>query len=240
MTAKKNSKHKHSKDKPRDDRSRQQYLIDEIKLDDTWRMFRILAELTEGFEELADIGPAVSIFGSARVTEDNPYYQKALEVGRLLAEKGITVITGGGPGIMEAANRGCIFNGGLSIGLNIELPMEQKPNNYISRLVSFRYFFVRKVMLVKYAQAFIIFPGGFGTLDECFEALTLIQTKRIKPFPIIVVGKEYWEGITDWMQEKMVTEGFCEDEDLKLLTFLDDPEAIVEEVHRCITNHCYE
>ncbi|MDH4099301.1 MAG: TIGR00730 family Rossman fold protein [Nitrospirota bacterium] len=235
MTSKKNNK-----GKPKNDRSKKQYLIDEIKVDDTWRMFRILAELTDGFEELADIGPAVSIFGSSRIGEDNPYYQKALEVGRLLAEKEIAVITGGGPGIMEAANRGCMLNGGLSVGLNIELPMEQKPNNYITRLVSFRYFFVRKVMLVKYAQAFIIFPGGFGTLDECFEALTLIQTQRIKPFPIIVVGKEYWQGVADWMEKRMVPEGFCEEEDLKLLTFLDDPEEIVEEVYKCITNQCYK
>lgn len=217
-----------------------QYVIDEIKLDDTWRMFRVLAELTEGFEKLGDIGPSVSIFGSSRMKEESPYYQTALEVGRLLAERGIPVITGGGPGTMEAANRGCMLNGGLSVGLNIELPMEQKPNNYTNRLVSFRYFFVRKLMLVKYAQAFIIFPGGYGTLDECFEALTLIQTKRIKPFPIIMVGKKYWEGLIDWIRKDMTEAGFCEEDDLKLLTFLDDPEEIVQEVSRCITNQCQE
>ena len=179
----------------------EQYLIDNFRVQDTWRIFRIISELVEGFDDLSKIPRAVTVFGSARVDEDDQYYQKARFLGKLLAENDIPVITGGGPGIMEAANRGAYENGGLSIGLNIELPMEQKPNKYLNLLKSFRYFFVRKLMLIKYGWVYIIFPGGFGTLDEFFEAVTLIQTHKIKPFPIILVGSEYWEGLIKWVKD---------------------------------------
>ncbi len=167
-----------------------QYLIDDFTVKDTWRVFRIMAEFVEGFEAMAHFPPAVTMFGSSRVRPGDRDYQKAERIAQLLVEEGYCVITGGGPGIMEAANKGAKETEGESIGLNIELPMEQAPNEYITTLVTFRYFFVRKVMFVKYAQAFVIMPGGFGTMDELFESLTLIQTHKIKPFPIIVVDKE--------------------------------------------------
>lgn len=204
-----------------------QYLIDEFKVGDTWRMFKILSEFVEGFESLAHIEPAVSIFGSARAKEDHKDYKKARQLGRMLAENGITVLTGGGPGIMEAANRGAAEGGGQSIGLNIELPFEQKPNPYAKKVVTFNYFFVRKVMLVKYASAFVIFPGGFGTLDEFFEALTLIQTRKIKYFPLILVDSQYWKGLIEWIKNTMLENGFINPDDLSLMKIVDETDEIL-------------
>jgi uncharacterized protein (TIGR00730 family) len=190
---------------------------------DPWRSLRILSEFVEGFDALAEVGQAVTVFGSARVDETNRYYTQARELGRLLAEAGYAVITGGGPGIMEAANRGCREGGGLSIGCNIELPMEQGLNPYVDMGVEFRYFFVRKVMFVKYADAFVIFPGGYGTLDELFEALTLIQTDKVQDFPVILMGTEYWAGMIDWIRESLLKEAAIHPEDVDLLRLTDDP-----------------
>ncbi len=191
---------------------------------DTWRTLRILGEFVEGFDGLANVGPAVSIFGSARVRRSDPYYRLARKVaGRLVAE-GFAIITGGGPGIMEAANRGAKEAGGLSIGCNIELPFEQDLNPYVDLGMQFRYFFVRKTMFVKYAEAFCIFPGGFGTLDELFESLTLIQTGKIEHFPIVLFGRDYWGGLFDWIRRHPVAEGKVSEEDLRLFTLTDDVE----------------
>ncbi len=212
----------------------EQYLIDNFKVQDTWRIFRIMAELVEGFDALSKIPKAVTVFGSARVNEDDVYYQKARFIGKLLAENNIPVLTGGGPGIMEAANRGAYENNGLSVGLNIELPMEQKPNPYLNLLISFKYFFVRKLMLIKYGWTYVIFPGGFGTLDEFFEAVTLIQTNKIKPFPIILVGSEYWEGLINWLNDTILFNEFIKKEDLEIFKIIDDPYEILNEIIRCV------
>lgn len=193
---------------------------------ESWRVFRIMAEFVDGFEELAEVGKAVSIFGSARTPLDDPYYEKARVTTRLLAEAGYAIITGAGPGIMEAANRGAKEGGGLSIGLNIEIPTEQKSNAYVEKLLSFRYFFCRKVMFVKYAYAFIIFPGGFGTVDEFFESITLIQTQRASRFPVILVGSDYWKGLLEWMQETMARTKKIADSDLAIFQLADDPATI--------------
>src|SRR4030043_1799264 len=190
-----------------------QYVIDEITIQDSWRMFRIIAEFVDGFEALAQCHPAVSIFGSTRVKPGDEVYQKAERIGQLFAEHGFSVITGGGPGVMEAANKGASAAGGKSIGLNIELPFEQKPTPYANITLSFRYFFVRKVMFVKYAMAYVVLPGGFGTIDELFDALTLIQTKRIKSFPVILVGSEYWKGLFDWLRKTMIHDNNISPED---------------------------
>jgi len=190
---------------------------------DTWRVLRIMGEFVEGFEELAGLGPAVTIFGSARVARDDAAYARAVEVGRLLGEAGFSIITGGGPGIMEAGNRGAREAGATSVGLNIELPFEQHVNPYVDVDVDFRYFFVRKTMLVKYAQAFVIFPGGFGTMDELFEALTLIQTGKIRDFPIVLFGRDYWGGLIEWVRSAMIVEGKATEADLGLLTVTDSP-----------------
>ncbi len=195
---------------------------------DTWRLFRILSEFVEGFEELAKAGPCVSIFGGARVKRDDPYYKMGEKIAQMLVKESFGVITGGGPGIMEAANRGAKKAGGKSIGLNIELPFEQEPNKHIDTLINFRYFFVRKVMFVKYACAFIIMPGGFGTMDELFESMTLIQTRKIYPFPIVLIGKEYWSGLVRWMKKRMIEWGTISPEDLDIFTLTDDPEAAVK------------
>ena len=189
---------------------------------DPWRSLRILAEFVEGFDALAAVGKAVTIFGSARVQEGDPYYAKAQELAGLLAREGFAVITGGGPGIMEAANRGCHEAGGLSIGCNIELPHEQALNPYVDLGVEFRYFFARKTMFVKYADGFAIFPGGYGTLDELFESLTLIQTGKIRHFPVVLVGKEYWGGLLGWLRDKAVARGAIGPEDLDLMQCTDD------------------
>ncbi|MGD0019908.1 MAG: TIGR00730 family Rossman fold protein [Candidatus Limnocylindrales bacterium] len=189
---------------------------------DPWRSLRILSEFVEGFDALAAVGKAVTVFGSARITESDPYYAKARELARLLAREGFAVITGGGPGIMEAANRGCHEAGGLSIGCNIELPHEQAVNPYVDLGVEFRYFFARKVMFVKYADAFAIFPGGFGTLDELFESLTLIQTGKISHFPVVLVGTDYWAGLLDWIRHEAVRHGNVAPDDLELIQCTDD------------------
>ena len=203
-----------------------QYLIDDFKLEESWRIFKIISEFVEGFEKLSDCGPAITIFGSARTREEHEDYQQALALGNMMAKSGITVITGGGPGIMAAANRGAKEAGGNSVGLNIALPMEQKPNKYITKLVSFKYFFVRKVMLIKYSMAFVVFPGGFGTLDEMFEALTLIQTDKIRPFPIILYGSHYWQGLFSWLRKELEASGYISGDDLSLLQVVDDVNEI--------------
>lgn len=205
---------------------------------DPWRVFRIMGEFVEGFDTLANLGPAVSVFGSARIPPDDPMYGAAAETGRRLAELGFAVITGGGPGIMEAANRGAAEAGGASVGCNIELPFEQGMNAYVTTAIDFRYFFVRKTMFVKYAEAFIIFPGGFGTMDELFEALTLIQTGKVRNFPVVMIGRDYWKGLLDWLQDKMVGEGKILAEDLDLLVVTDSPEEAVRVVQRCYETGC--
>ena len=189
---------------------------------DPWRSLRILSEFVDGFDALAGVGPAVSVFGSARMGPRHRWYQSARELGAALAKAGYAVITGGGPGIMEAANRGCHEAGGLSVGCNIELPMEQGLNPYVDLGVEFRYFFARKTMFVKYADAFVIYPGGFGTLDELFEALTLIQTKKIRDFPVILVGSDYWAGLLDWIKGTLLEEAAIAKEDVDLLRITDD------------------
>ena len=205
---------------------------DEFTHTDTWRVFRIMGEFVEGFDELATVTRGVSIFGSARTPAESPYYKAAEETAALLVRAGFAVITGGGPGIMEAANRGAFEAGGVSIGCNIELPFEQKPNPYQTYSLTFKYFFVRKTMFVKYSTAFVIFPGGFGTLDELFEALTLIQTNKIKNFPVILFGKRYWEGIIRWLEDTALVEGNISDVDLRLLYTTDSPAEAVEIVVR--------
>jgi len=197
---------------------------------ESWRVFRIMAEFVEGFEELAQVGKAVSIFGSARTPAEDPYYKKARETTRLLAEAGYAIITGAGPGIMEAANRGAQDGGGLSIGLNIEIPTEQQSNSYVEKLLSFRYFFCRKVMFVKYAHAFVIFPGGFGTIDEFLESITLIQTQRATRFPVILVGGDYWKGLIDWMKGTVLTAHNISQSDIDIFQVIDDPREIVSAV----------
>jgi len=199
---------------------------------DTWRSLRILSEFVEGFDAMAAVGPAVTVFGSARVDPGSVEYERAREVGRRLARAGYAVITGGGPGVMEAANRGCREAGGLSVGCNIELPHEQGLNPYVDLGIEFRYFFVRKVMFVKYADAFVILPGGFGTLDELFEALTLIQTDKVRHFPVILVGTEYWAGLLDWVREMPLAWGAIGPKDLELLMVTDDPAEVVRAISR--------
>lgn len=194
---------------------------------DPWRVFRIMGEFVEGFDALATLGPAVSIFGSARILPDDPMYAAAEETARRLAELGFAVITGGGPGIMEAANKGAREGGGESVGCNIELPFEQGMNAYVTKAINFRYFFVRKTMFVKYAEGFIIFPGGFGTMDELFEALTLIQTGKVRHFPVVLFGTAYWKGLLDWMRDTMLAEGKISQGDLDWLVVTDSPEETV-------------
>jgi hypothetical protein len=190
---------------------------------DSWRVLRIMGEFVWGFDNLADVSDGVTIFGSARTRADDPYYTKAVETARLLAEAGIPVITGGGPGIMEAANRGAIEGEGLSIGCNIELPFEQGSNAFLTRSLNFKFFFVRKTMFVKYSTAFIVFPGGYGTLDELFEALTLIQTGKVKGFPVILFGQAYWAGLVDWLTRTVAEERKINPSDLQLFQVTDDP-----------------
>jgi uncharacterized protein (TIGR00730 family) len=195
---------------------------------DLWRMFRIMAEFTEGFEELASVGPAVSIFGSARTLPNHPHYKLAVKTAAKVAETGFAVITGGGGGIMEAANKGAADVGGTSIGLNIELPMEQAPNEYQDLSLHFRYFFVRKVMFLKYAHGFIVFPGGYGTMDEFFESLVLIQTFKQAQFPVILMISDYWQGLIDWVKKTMLADyEYISPEDLDVFTIEDDPDAAV-------------
>jgi uncharacterized protein (TIGR00730 family) len=194
---------------------------------DPWRALRILAEFVDGFDALAGLGPAITVFGSARVDPGTPAYERAREIGRRLAEAGYAVITGGGPGVMEAANRGCQEGGGMSVGCNIELPHEQAINAYVDLGVEFRYFFARKTMFVKYADGFVILPGGFGTMDELFESLTLIQTGKIRHFPVVLVGSEFYAGLLDWIKAKLQAEGMISPGDLDLIKVTDDPEEVV-------------
>lgn len=196
--------------------------------EDTWRMFRIMSEFVEGFEVLSQVGEAVSIFGSSRSKQDNKYYKKAEEIAYLLAKAGYGVITGGGPGIMEAGNKGARRAKGKSIGLNIEIPTEQKANPYIDILLDFHYFFVRKVMFVKYAKAFVIMPGGYGTFDEFFEAINLIQTKRISRFPVVLFGREYWNDMLDWLKDTVLKNGNISSQDFELFKVTDDPKEVVK------------
>jgi len=200
---------------------------DGFTTEDPWRIFRIMAEFVEGFEELAEIGPAVSVFGSARTKGSDKYYKLAQDTASLLAQNGYSIITGAGPGIMEAANRGAKKGGAPSIGLNIQVPVTQKPNRFITKLLEFRYFFCRKVMFAKYAKAFVIFPGGFGTMDEFFEAITLIQTQRIEGFPVVLVGSEYWKGLVEWMRRSMLKQGRISESDLDIFYIADEPAEVL-------------
>lgn len=198
--------------------------MDDKRMREAWRVHRINAELVNGIEKLADLGPSVTLYGSARLQEESPYYQAAMALGEKLSQAGINVLTGGGPGIMEAGNRGAFGKGAHSIGLNIALPMEQEANSAQDISLHFRYFFLRKLMFVKYAVGFVIFPGGFGTLDELFEALTLIQTEKIAPFPVVLYGSEYWQGLVHWLRHTMLAEGCISEEDLHLFHITDDVE----------------
>jgi len=210
-------------------RSRKNNVLEGVEnpVRDLWRIFHIMAEFTEGFEELASVGPAVSIFGSARTGPEHPHYQLAEATARKLVQAGFAIITGGGGGIMEAANKGAAAAGGTSIGLNIELPEEQIPNSYQNLSLQFRYFFVRKVMFLKYANGFIAFPGGYGTMDEFFEAAVLIQTLRQAHFPVVLMVSDYWNGLVDWMKRKMLPDNFITPEDLEVFSVQDDPEEAV-------------
>jgi len=211
-----------------------QYLIDSINVDNSWRLFKILAEFVDGFETLGDLYPAVTIFGSARAKPGDEIYEKTCEIAKKLSLNGYNVITGGGPGVMEAGNKGAKEGGSKSVGLNIELPLEQSPNPYSTLKLNFKYFFVRKVMFVKYAQAYIGMPGGFGTMDEIFEALTLIQTNRIKPFPVVLVGTQYWTGLMEWIRNNLLGGKYISPEDLDLVTILDDPDEVVHTIKKYV------
>ena len=211
-----------------------QFLVDDLTIGEAWRLFKIIGEFVEGIEALHEIGPAVSFFGSARVKPTDSVYKKTEKLARLFVENDFAVITGGGGGVMEAANKGAAEAGGTSVGLNIILPREQKPNPFANIKIGFKYFFIRKVMFVKYATAYIILPGGFGTLDELFEAVTLIQTQRIQPFPLILVGSEYWAGLVDWIKEKLLAEKRISTQDIEILQIMDDPEEIVKAVRKVI------
>lgn len=206
----------------------------EIKVKDSWQIFKIMSEFVDGFEILAKIGPCVTIFGSARMKSDNPYYHLAENIAKLLTDNGYGIISGGGPGIMEAANKGAYENNGKSVGITIQLPFEEKHNIYIDRdkLVAFNYFFVRKVMFMKYSQGYIVLPGGFGTMDELFEAITLIQTGKIGRFPIVLVGSKYYKGLLDWLKDVMVAEGTISPEDFNLFRLVDTAEEAVEHIKR--------
>lgn len=211
----------------------------EIKTNDSWAIFKIMAEFVNGYESMAKIGPCISVFGSARTQPQNKYYQKAVNVSKLLGERGYGVITGGGPGIMEAGNKGAQLGGGKSVGLNIDLPFEQSGNQYIDAEsnLKFDYFFVRKVVFVKYSQGFVVLPGGFGTLDEMFEALTLIQTKKINKKPVVLIGKEYWQGLMDWVKNTMLAEGNISEGDLDLFRIVDTEEEAIDYIDDFFKTH---
>ena len=206
----------------------------EIKTNDSWSLFKVMSEFVNGYEKLSSIGPCISIFGSARTKSNHPTYVLTTEIAKAVSKLGYGVITGGGPGIMEAANKGANEVGGVSVGLNINLPMEQESNKYIDKdkLIDFQYFFVRKVMFVKYAQGFIVMPGGVGTLDELFESFTLLQTSKIDKFPIILVGRDYWKGLIDWIEEKLLRQNNISPEDLKLFEVVDTVEEVIECLNR--------
>jgi uncharacterized protein (TIGR00730 family) len=211
-----------------------QYLVDALSIEESWRIFRIMAEFVEGIEALSRVERAVSIFGTARAAPTDRYYKKAESLARCLVANGFNVITGGGPGIMEADNKGAGEAGGQSVGMNIRLPFEQKPNPYANISIDYKYFFIRKVMFVKYAVAYVILPGGFGTMDELFEALTLIQTRRIKGFPVVLMGSEYWQGLLDWLKETMLRQGKISREDLNIVQVIDDPEEAVAYIRKFV------
>lgn len=211
-----------------------QFLIDDFKIGESWRLFKIMGEFVDGVDNLHDIGPAVTIFGSARTKPDDPVYKKAEKIAALFAKNNFAVITGGGGGVMEAANKGAAEAGGTSVGLNIVLPFEQEPNKYSNVSLDFNYFFIRKVMFVKYAFAYIIMPGGFGTLDELFESVTLVQTQRIKPFPIILVDSDYWSGLKEWITSRLLKESRISPEDIDILQVIDEPEEIVKTVKKMV------
>jgi hypothetical protein len=208
------------------------YVLNGVQQDDTWRLFRIMAEFVEGFEMLSTIGPCVTVFGSARTPKNHPYYKMAVTIGRLAVRNGYGVITGGGGGIMEAANKGAANENGISVGLNIQLPFEQIPNRYLKVMLSFRHFFCRKVMFLKYTSAVIIMPGGFGTMDEMFETLTLVQTQKVESLPLILMGKAYWQGLLKWLDASMREQhGYASSEDLDLIKVTDDPYDAIEFVN---------
>ncbi len=208
-----------------------EYEINELAKEESWRMFRIMGELVEGFDRLSGIQPAVTIYGSARLSREDETYRQTEEIARKLGELGFAIISGGGPGVMEAANKGALEAGATSVGLNIELPEEQAVNAYTTKSVTFNHFFVRKIMLVKYATAFVIMPGGLGTLDELTEVLTLMQTHKIRPFPVVLFGSSYWEGFLDWLRNCTLAKGFISEEDFHLLRACDEPDRVVEIVH---------
>ena len=208
------------------------YEINDLAKEESWRMFRIMGELVEGFDSLSGIEPAVTIYGSARLIAGDKLYAQTEEIARRLGEMGFSIVTGGGPGVMEAANKGALKAGVKSFGLNIELPEEQIGNAYTTKSIIFNHFFVRKVMLVKYATAFIIMPGGLGTLDELTEIITLMQTHKIKPFPVVLFSSEYWEGFLDWLQSSVLAKGFISEDDLNLLRVCDHPDEAIEAVQR--------
>lgn len=213
------------------------YNLDNTFVGDSWRMFRIMAEFVDGFDALSAVDiPAVTIYGSARTSKDDPYYQKTEMLAGLLAKAGYGVITGGGPGIMEAANKGAFKAGGISIGLNISLPHEQSPNPYTNFPLHFKYFFVRKVMLMKYSMGFICMPGGFGSLDELFEAVTLIQTERIRPFPIVLFGTEYWGGLVEWIEQRLLAQGNISDKDIHLFKVIDEVDETLQYITHNVEN----
>lgn len=210
------------------------FVVDQLNARESWRLFRIMAEFVDGFEEMAKTYPGIAIFGSARVGPDDIYYQLSETIAQRLAEEGYSIITGGGPGVMEAANKGAWDHGAVSAGLNIKLPHEQHPNPYTNISLDFRYFFVRKVMLVKYAVAFVCLPGGYGTLDEFTEAITLIQTRKIKPFPVILVGSGYWKNFIKWLEDSAMASGMIAPDDLELFHVLDDPEQVIETIKELV------
>ncbi len=207
-------------------------MIEDLKGDESWRLFRIISEFTEGFEKLADLRFAVSVFGSARLKPDSPYYQAAQAIAEILASQGYSIITGGGPGIMEAANKGASLKDAPSVGLNIQLPSEQKPNPYQNLALEFRYFFARKVMFVKYSMGYVCLPGGFGTLDEFFEALTLMQTHKTHPMPLILFGSEYWLGLYNWIEATVLANNLVDPDELGYITITDDPLEVVAILNR--------
>lgn len=213
---------------PQTPTSSSQALVEDFKGDESWRIFRIISEFTEGIDKLSDIKNAVSMFGSARLSPDSVYYQRTVEIAGLLAQHGYTVISGGGPGIMEAANKGAAENGGKSVGLNIRLPEEQRPNDYQSLSLEFRYFFVRKVMFVKHSIGYVCLPGGFGTLDEFFESLTLMQTHKAYPMPLVLFGSDFWGGLLNWIKDVLVGFGTISHDDLKYIAITDAPEEVLE------------
>jgi uncharacterized protein (TIGR00730 family) len=226
-------------------------MIEDLKGDESWRMFRIISEFTEGFDQLSEIGFAITLFGSARTKADDRYYQKAERIAQRLAEEKFAIITGGGPGIMEAANKGAIERNAISIGLNIDLPFEQAPNKFQNLSLDFRYFFARKVMFVKHSMGYVIMPGGFGTMDEFFEALTLMQTNKIYPMPLVLVGVDFWQGLIDWMRDRLMSEGTITEKDFNFITLTDDVEEVVkimvdhrqwkhEQIHRAKLEHLHK